>query len=190
MPAFPELFILRHGETEWNLAGRLQGRFDAPLTANGIRQARTQREILQRHDLPGFRAVSSPQGRALQTARLALKGLLAPIHTEPALSEIGLGAWAGRVRAEVMAESGAEDSFALYELAPDGEGFGALRARCESFLRALDSPAVLITHGITSRMLRLILTGRPISALRDAGGGQGMVFYVENGVQYRLTIGA
>ena len=142
-----------------------------------------------RQDLSRFRAISSPQGRAHQTAQLALDGLLDPINADPALAEIGLGEWAGRYRADVMAESGARDGFDLYELAPEGEGFTALHARCEGFLKRLQGPAVLITHGITSRMLRLILTGKPISALRDIEGGQGVVFQVADGVQRRLTIG-
>ena len=190
MTEVPPLFILRHGETEWNVAGRLQGRFDAPLTPEGERQALAQRRILMQQDLTRFGAISSPQGRARQTARLALDGLITPIREDPALAEIGLGGWAGRYRAEVMAESGARDGFALYELAPDGEGFAALHTRCENFLRGLRGPAVLVTHGITSRMLRLILTGRPIGALRDIDGGQGVVFRVAEGRQERLAIGA
>lgn len=190
MTAAPPLYILRHGETEWNLAGRLQGRFDSPLTEKGRAQGRAQRDILSGRDLSGFAAISSPQGRAMATARIALEGLVAPIGTDAALSEIGLGGWAGASRAEMIAESGARDGFALYELAPEGEGFAALHERCLAFLRRLNGPSVLVTHGITSRMLRLILTGRPITDLRQIDGGQGIVFHVENGRQERLTLRA
>ncbi len=190
MSAFPPLYILRHGETEWNATGRLQGRFDSPLTPQGVAQAEQQRAILTRLDLHGFAAVSSPQGRALETARIAVRGLIAPIRTDKALSEIGLGEWAGKARSEAMAETGAGDGFALYELAPGGEGFDALHARCLRFLRSLNGPAVVITHGITSRMLRLILTGRPAGAVRDIDGGQGVVFHLVDGRQHRLSLGA
>jgi broad specificity phosphatase PhoE len=47
---------------------------------------------------------------------------------------------------------------------------------------------VLVTHGITSRMLRLILMDRPLKALRDMRGGQGVVFHIEDGKQKRLTL--
>ena len=186
----PPLYILRHGETEWNLSGRLQGRYDSPLTPRGIAQARAQRDILRQRDLSRFAAVSSPQGRARETARIALEGLIAPVRTDPALSEIGLGDWAGETRETLIAETGARDGFDLYELAPGGEGFAALHRRCEAFLRRLTRPSVLVTHGITSRMLRLVLTERPIGALRDMDGGQGVIFYLENGRQERLSIGA
>jgi len=188
--AAPPLFILRHGETEWNATGRLQGRFDSALTKAGRAQAKSQREILQEIDLKGFSAICSPQGRAFETARIACEGLIDPIGTDPALGEIGLGDWAGAARADLIANTGAVDGFDLYELAPNGEGFAALHARCHEFLTGLTGPAVLVTHGITSRMLRLILTGRAIADLRDMAGGQGIVFYLENGKQKRLELGA
>lgn len=185
----PPLYILRHGETIWNAQGRLQGRFDSALTARGRAQARTQRDILQKQDLRGFSALCSPQGRAVQTAEIAVQGLVADIRADPALAEIGVGDWAGQDRASLMATSGARDGFALYELAPGGEGFAALHRRCCAFLEGVQEPCVLVTHGITSRMLRLILTGQTVEALRDMPGGQGVVFEVRNGVQHRLTLG-
>lgn len=188
MTACPPLFILRHGETEWNVSGRLQGRFDSDLTPEGIAQARMQHGILRRENLFGFVAISSPQGRARRTAEIALEGLIAPIATDAALSEVGLGDWAGQERAQMMAESGAADGFALYDLAPNGEGLAALRLRCEEFLKRLSRPSVLVTHGITSRMLRLILAGAPNGHLRNIEGGQGVVFHLEDGKQKRLTL--
>ena len=186
----PPLYILRHGETEWNASGRLQGHHHSPLTPLGRTQAREQRRILRARDLRGFGAFSSPQERALETANIALDGVIAPVQSAPALREIGLGDWAGRDRAGLIAETRAVDGFDLYSLAPRGEGFDALRSRCEQFLAALRAPAVLVTHGITSRMLRLVLTGQPTEKLRDQPGGQGVVFHVENGRQHRLAFGA
>lgn len=190
MSACPPLYILRHGETVWNVEGRLQGRFDSELTAQGVAQAQAQHSILRARDLTGFAAISSPQGRARATAQIALDGLIAPIATDDALCEVGLGAWAGASRVEKMAETGAVDGYALYDLAPEGEGLAALRLRCEGLLRRLSRPSVLITHGITSRMLRLILTEQPNTRLREMEGGQGVVFHVADGKQKRLTLGA
>lgn len=187
MPDFPPFLILRHGETAWNASGRLQGHHNSDLTARGIAQACAQHALLAGCDLTGYRAISSPQGRALRTAEIALQGLGPKIETDPALAEIGLGSWAGEDRAALMARTGAPDGFALYELAPGGEGFDALHARCTAFLATLESPAVLVTHGITSRMLQLVLTGRPAREVRDIGGGQGMVWRVAEGHQQPLS---
>tara|TARA_R110000787_G_scaffold104370_3_gene211389 strand:+ start:611 stop:1186 length:576 start_codon:yes stop_codon:yes gene_type:complete len=191
MRAYPQLYILRHGETEWNAQNRLQGRFDSALTAAGKAQAHTQHGILRTRDLTGFMALTSPQGRAFHTASIALEGLVDGIETDGCLREIGVGDWAGRSRADLMAlVPDARDTFDLYERAPGGEGVSALRSRCTDFLDGLNQPAVLVTHGITSRMIRLIVLGLPDAHLRDLPGGQGVVFHLEDGQQNRLTIGA
>ena len=190
MTATPPLYILRHGETTWNATGRLQGHFHADLTARGRAQAQAQRQILQSENLSGFQALSSPQGRALETAEIAVAGLVKEILTDSALAEVGLGDWAGMSRGDLITQTGVRDGFDLYDYAPGGEGLTALHARCTAFLNRLVRPSVLITHGITSRMLRLILTGRPISDLRCIAGGQGVVFHLKDGVQERLIFGA
>jgi probable phosphoglycerate mutase len=186
-PDFPPLLILRHGETEWNAEGRLQGHHDSPLTAIGIAQAEAQRDVLALIDLSGFGAYASPQGRAFRTAAIALAGLVPEIETDPRLSEIGLGQWAGMKRDEVLALCGLEDGLGFYALAPEGEGFAALEQRCRAFLADLERPAVLVTHGITSRMLRCIALGKDRAELAALPGGQGIVFHLENGIQRQLS---
>ena len=75
----------------------------------------------------------------------------------------------------------------LYRQAPDGEGFAALEARCRAFLAELAGPAVLVTHGLTSRMLRSLIVGQDALSITEAGGGQGVVWHVRNGAQNLLT---
>lgn len=183
----PPLYILRHAETEWNVQGRLQGSFDSALTTRGHEQAQSQRDILSRCDLSKFIAISSPQGRAVETATRVLDGLIAPIQQDSRLREIGLGDWAGQERGPLLATHKIADGFALYEHAPGGEGFAALHTRCAAFLNSLSGPAVLMTHGITSRMLRLIILGHPIDFLPQMEGGQGVVFQLFDNKQTRLT---
>ena len=67
--AYPELYILRHGETEWNATNRMQGRLNSPLTDKGKRDATRQGNILRGLNLSGFSFLSSPSGRAFQTDR-------------------------------------------------------------------------------------------------------------------------
>lgn len=190
MRSLPPLYVLRHGETEWNRTGRLQGSFDSALTDLGKAQARAQSDLLKSVSLQGFMALSSPQGRALETARIALEGHEIVVHTADDLREIGLGDWAGLARQPLIDAHALQDGFDIYERAPGGEGFAALHSRCAQFLAGLDSPTILVTHGITSRMIRLIATGRPVCDLRAIGGGQGVVFHVMDGVQKRLRLGA
>ena len=121
MAELPPIWFLRHGQTEWNLEGRLQGHKDSPLTALGrsqaARQARILPDILQRVATGAGGCFASPLGRAQETARIALAGR--GFVTDPRLSEIATGDWEGRLRAEVATGEG--DLF-LYAGAPGGEG--------------------------------------------------------------------
>ena len=180
-----ELYILRHGETVWNAEDRLQGWANSPLTPLGEVHAARQFEILRSRDLKGFTAYASPSGRAVQTAAIAAAPLLHEVHTDARLREIGVGAWTGWRRADCPVQGG--EFLDLYRQAPDGEGFAALEARCRAFLAELAGPAVLVTHGLTSRMLRSLIVGQDALSITEAGGGQGVVWHVRNGAQNLLT---
>jgi len=183
--AFPPLYILRHGETEWNRAERLQGHLDSPLTERGRAQAREQREILSELLLPAghVTVMSSPSPRALRTAEIALPGH--PIAQDARLLEIDLGDWAGRVLSEIRADhpeiAAATDPHLWKFTAPRGERLAQMAARCQSLLASLHGPTVLVTHGITSRVLRCLALGLPPEDLSSMPGGQGVVHVVEHG---------
>ncbi|RVT84106.1 histidine phosphatase family protein [Rhodobacteraceae bacterium CCMM004] len=190
-----QLYVLRHGETEWNRAGRWQGRWDSPLTDTGRTQAREMGAILRRAGVgpASHRLISSPQGRCRATAALVAAALDWPgaAETDARLREIDVGEWSGRAVAEVAAEIGLTDvpPFpALYAVAPGGEALDAVAARVGTFLADLDGPAVVVTHGITSRFLRALALGRGAAAAADLpGGAQGAVFRLARGEQTRLT---
>ena len=187
----PELIVLRHGETEWNVAGRWQGDLDSPLTPRGRAQARALGAMFARMSVGhgSHRILTSPQGRAVATARL----VFGPGAAEtPALREIGMGRWAGRTRTETLAEvslSAATDRMSIYAATPGGEGFATFEARCRAFLAGLSGPTAVVTHGMTGRMLRVLAQGLPIAALQDLPGGQGVAYRILAGRETRLDPG-
>src|SRR5690348_10629004 len=91
MPARPEIWLIRHGETEWSVTGQHTGRTDLPLTEAGERHAAAIGRYLsgKRFDL----VLTSPLRRARDTARLAGFGEAAQI--EPELHEWDYGAYEG-----------------------------------------------------------------------------------------------
>lgn len=182
---YPELYILRHGETEWNAEGRLQGALNSPLTALGLEQAEAQRRILAKRDLNGFCALCSPLGRTIETAGLAVAPLVNRIETDARLREIEVGDWSGRQRDSLGVPYDATmpsgEALALYEAAPNGEGLARLEIRCQDFLDDLSGPAVIVTHGITGRMLRSLWLGLGSGGMNDLPGGQGIVFHLKDG---------
>ena len=184
--AIPEIVVLRHGQTEWNRAGRMQGELDSPLTSLGEAQARAMGRALARAGIgPAthqFR--SSPRGRALATAKFALPEGARPVEDER-LAEISVGLWTGIARGEIVAAtprlSHASSIVEFYSAAPGGEGFGSLWGRCAGFLNDLAVPSVIVTHGITSLALRAMATGRGIDGIDTLPDEQGAVYRVREG---------
>lgn len=182
----PELYILRHGETVWNAENRLQGQRDSPLTQKGIADARRQKALLDDCDLEGFAFWTSPQGRAFQTAAIAFAGHASLIRTDDRLREIGVGAWSGKLRDALPLPDGPNPLLAQYDLAPDGEGLAAVKARCAAFLADLQGPAVIVTHGITGAVLRALIIGDRAFHDPSPHAGQGCVLHLKDGVQRML----
>src|SRR5215467_11482476 len=92
------LFLFRHGETDWNREGRLQGHTDTPLNATGLAQAEALAEQLRTHRLEAV--VSSDLLRAQTTARIVAETIGLPLFTEPGLREVDVGAAEGLLWAE------------------------------------------------------------------------------------------
>ncbi|MDG1118688.1 MAG: histidine phosphatase family protein [Flavimaricola sp.] len=180
----PELFVMRHGETEWNLAGRWQGDRDSPLTTKGEAQAREMGAMLRRLGVTAqsHRLYSSPMTRARRTALLA-GGDDWPIIEDARLREISVGDWTGRSRDEIRLETDLpEDAHFMdfYARAPEGEPFEEVMSRVQRFLRSLDGPSVIVTHGITSRFLRTAAMGWGLDRVLELPGGQGVIHHVAN----------
>ena len=185
VPDWPEIWFLRHGETEWNLAGRIQGRRDSPLTARGRAQARAQAQLIapvavQVANGPGSIFVS-PLGRARQTAGRALPG-----HTpviDPRLAEIDTGAWEGRLKSDLP--HGAND-LEIYAVAPGGEGLEALIARVSAFADGLRGPSIVVAHGLWGQVLRGLAQGLAPSQMGAQENAQGCIYHLAKGCERRI----
>jgi glucosyl-3-phosphoglycerate phosphatase len=186
LPALSELLLLRHGQTEWNREGRFQGARDSRLTDLGRAQAVAMGDVLR--DLgvgPGSHAaLTSPQGRARETARIALGPLGVEAGEDPRLVEIGMGDWTGLTRAEIdgrWPSATGEALFDFYGRCPGGETFADLAGRAAAVLAALDRPTVIVTHGITLRVLCALALGRPVQEGGRLPTRQGAVHRISGG---------
>lgn len=94
MTAETNIFLLRHGETEWNHQNRMQGNQDSPLTANGRAQALGVKKSLERFVIE--QAYVSPLGRAVETAAIILQDREMDAVVANSLREINLGPWEGK----------------------------------------------------------------------------------------------
>jgi len=166
------LYIVRHGETEWNIENKLQGWMDSALTNKGIEHSL---RLQKRLEPVNFTSIySSPSGRAVHTANL-IKGLQnLEVKTVENLKEIHLGSWEGKTHDEVkLLEPERYEHFwnapHLY-VADTGETFQQLQQRVENFLSSIvykhtEGNILIVTHTVFIKMLLAVVKHLPISNL-------------------------
>lgn len=188
------LVFLRHGETDWNAEGRLQGRQDIPLNDKGRRQAadagRIVRDLLGPSGLaaPDLLFQASPLSRARETMEIARKAMGLPPDSyalDDRLMELTFGDWEGLTWPEVKARAPEAGSWREGDkwsfTPPRGESYAMLTERLEPWLRALDRPAVVVSHGGVARALMARLGGAPTQAAALADVWQGRALIFQNG---------
>ena len=187
---FPDLIIFRHGQTEWNRDGIHQGQLDSPLTAMGRQQAEhIGRSLADIDGIEGFAAYTSPTGRAKTTGCIACTAVGKTPIEDPRLMEVNFGDWQGMTTPEIDALTGtpkSADPFLWNFMAPSGETLDDLTTRVRAFLDELTGPAIISTHGITSRVLRGLWLGLDAVGMRELEGGQGCLFLLKDSVQTRI----
>ncbi|NKC01182.1 MAG: hypothetical protein GKR90_22165 [Pseudomonadales bacterium] len=155
-----EVFILRHGETEWNVAKRMQGRLDSPLTQNGKNQADKNGRLLKKIGDTDCLCVS-PSGRTLETAYIVNSYAKAELVTFDELMERDMGDWSGLTVADI--ETHFPQAWASRETdphgfrPPNGENLPDMLHRVKPVLEEIfDSEyerLVIVTHGIMSKVI-------------------------------------
>jgi glucosyl-3-phosphoglycerate phosphatase len=198
-------FIARHGETVFNAASRMQGEvLHTPLTRAGFAQAEEMGALLRvlLGPRPKLALWASPTGRALQTLAVIAEHLELDWHearTDARLREIDIGAWSERPYAEVIAEAGPviDRGTGLFSRRPPGgEYYDEVAARLRSWLddaAAEPGDRLIVMHGMSSRVLRGLLTGaadRPGCGAPVADGlRQGSMAEIRDGVERILEQG-
>lgn len=152
----PELWLIRHGETEWSRSGAHTGRTDIPLTEEGRERARLVGRLLAGQSFA--LVLTSPLGRAFETCRLA--GFAAQAVVDPNLREWDYGDYEGRRTADIRAE---RPEWSLwFDGAPGGESAAQVGARASAVIeRAIQAPGdvAIFAHGHLLRVLAAMWTG-------------------------------
>jgi len=159
-----KVYLARHGETTWNLAGRYQGRRESALSALGVRQAialagafTPERSI--------ERVVSSPLLRCAATAKFVADALDLEVETDERLIEIAHGTWEGRLREEIAAND--PERYRAWRKDParvafeGGETLAGVQARWREFAERFDASreTLVVTHDAVVRVALLAQTG-------------------------------
>jgi uncharacterized phosphatase len=166
-------YFIRHGETEWNAAGRLCGRTDVPLSDAGRRQA--QLLALRLKPIPFEALYSSPLRRALETATILGRAIGREAVADPRLVELSYGAWEGRTYEESRRAN--PDVYRAWErdpgsvAPPEGESGEQLIVRVKPFLadvvqRHPSGNVAVVCHRTVSRLLACHIMGVPLREYR------------------------
>jgi broad specificity phosphatase PhoE len=163
-----QLYIVRHAETTWNLAGRYQGRRESALSARGMQQGQKLADAVAQLTPPIARIVTSPLHRTRATAAFVAERLNIPMTTDDALIEIAHGTWDGRMRDEIAAND--PERYRTWRENPaavafdQGESLADVMGRWRRFREtfAVDEPTLLVTHDAIVRIALLDIQARPL----------------------------
>lgn len=166
------LYFVRHGETDWNVKKKIQGKTDVPLNATGKQQAKELADMLLDRKKEGtlqvVRAYTSPQLRAAQTAQEAAIALDIPCIAADGLREMDMGDWEGRSWESITQENTKEyqdwDANRRYVHTPHGECYNeVLRRALDTLGRILEretEDVLIVTHSGVLMALRCYIAGQ------------------------------
>jgi probable phosphoglycerate mutase len=158
----PLIYYVRHGQTDYNAARRIQGILDIPINATGRLQARRNGALL--NELIGEKArfdfVASPLMRARQTMEIVRREMgLSPdgYRTDDRLKEIRFGAWGGSTMQDIAARDPGNytrrQADPWNEAPPEGQCYRDFYAQVAGWLAEVTSDTILVAHGGTGRCL-------------------------------------
>lgn len=170
------IYLTRHGETEWNKAGRLQGWSDSPLTEKGRRDATLLGKRIR--DLQIDTIYTSPLPRAMQTTNLIMQEKNIPVYEVDAFKEIFFGDWEGKIKEEI--EVNYLQQFSNFWNAPhrydhtlhNGESLDDFKKRVEEALKGIvegpsNQSVLIVAHAVVLKATISYFLNLPLERLWD-----------------------
>ena len=181
-----EIYLVRHGETEWNCVGRFQGKLDSALTRTGELQAAAIARRLAQLGIAADAFVASPLGRTSHTAAIMARCVDLPdAQFDERLAEVSAGSWDGLTHIDIDAQwPGALDGstpFDWFFRSPDGERYDMAVQRAKSFLDDSQGVIVAVSHGLIGRIIRGAYLGISKTEALSLPVPQDIVWRLHNG---------
>ena len=186
MASEPTIIYVRHGETDWNRQGLIQGSVDTELNETGHAQAKAVASLLafRRSEWKDFQIFVSPQKRARQTLGYILQALGREDHAlEPRVRELGFGIWEGKPFWELKDSPvyPADPEGRFYWRPEGGESYEDGVARVNAWRAELTRPTLVVSHGAVGRCLMGATAGLGPRELVSLRTPQGAYCRLENG---------
>jgi broad specificity phosphatase PhoE len=184
----PTIYFIRHGETDWNVEGRLQGQTDIPLNARGRVQAEEAgirlRDLVQ--SCADLDYVASPMGRTRETMERLRRivGLHPTFYRlDDRLIELTFGTWEGltwkEVRAREPQAAAARERDKWGYVPPGGESYAMLAERIRPILADLTRDTVVVAHGGVARAFLAVSCGVSTRHAASLDIWQGRILVIE-----------
>jgi phosphoserine phosphatase len=198
----PRFLLIRHGETDWNRAGKFQGQIDVPLNDNGRNQGSLAAEFLK--TVPIEFGFTSTMLRPKETAQIILKQHpQVELHEDADLREISHGLWEGKFEAEIKAEFPGElerwHSEPEHVQMPEGENLQGVSQRAIAAWQKLlaqvgntQQTGIVVAHDATNKVLLCHLLGLSLADFWKIKQGNGAVTVIDypNGIEAQPVIQA
>ena len=168
-----KLFFIRHGQTDWNVAKKIQGSSNTELNSNGIIQAEQLGEKILAENYNISKIYSSPQKRALETAKILSKITKISYEEVENLKEINLGKWEGltwdEVRENYKEEYNEWYINRRYIAPPTGEAYEDMLSRVlDALIKIINTNSdnvAIVTHSAVIMCLQCYLTNTPFKEM-------------------------
>lgn len=158
-----KIYLVRHGESQWNLENRLQGSQDSALTKKGIEDLYMLRKYFVKKKIHFHKIYSSDSKRAMESAKILNLKREVEIKKAPALKEMNVGSWQGKTWEEIkrkypLAYKNYWYSPDLYEAKDGGEDFHNVEERAVNFIEDLfqedgEENILIVSHGVTIKSI-------------------------------------
>jgi phosphoserine phosphatase len=184
----PRFLLIRHGETDWNRAGKFQGQIDVPLNDNGRQQASLAAEFLKTIQLDfGF---TSPMSRPKETAEIIIANRDLTLVENADLREIGHGLWEGKYESEIEAEyPGKLQQWHTHPESvqmPEGENLQDVWTRATAAWQQIlqhvgnvPQTGIVVAHDATNKVLLCHLLGLGLTDIWKIKQGNGAVTVID-----------
>ena len=188
-----KIFVLRHGQTQFNAEQKLQGHCNSPLTPKGLAQAHGVGATLSEY-LKGrtYTVYASPLGRAVQTANIVCEEVghsSSKIIEDDRLKEFSLGQWEQTtIPSLVEAKPDLLSDRDWYLKAPNAESYQSVKSRLQSWLSDLPETGdiVVVSHALTGAVLRGTLLNMTYDQVWQQDLPQDAFFMIENNTMTRV----
>lgn len=183
-----KIYFVRHGETDYNVARRIQGGMDTQLNARGIEQAKALGNKCLESSLKVDAIFSSPKKRAKKTAEIISKALCMPFETLVGLEEVNLGKWQGLTWSEVRVRYSVEFNEwyhkRRYTKVSSGESYQEMLTRVMEALKKVEeeghNQVLIVTHSAVLMCILCLINDEPFEVMKKFKPDNGEIILIDS----------